>query len=89
MNNLPIILAFGGAYIMGLIFLHLVPEAFGFNSIAGIFVLVGFLVQIFLEYISKGLEHGHAPLLEHNQARSTLVTASATYVKLDNASRAI
>lgn len=59
MNNLPIILAFGGAYIMGLIFLHLVPEAFSFNSIAGIFVLLGFLVQIFLEYISKGLEHGH------------------------------
>jgi len=59
MSNLSLILAFGGAYIMGLIFLHLVPEAFSFNSVAGTFVLVGFLVQIFLEYISKGLEHGH------------------------------
>jgi hypothetical protein len=59
MRNLSLILAFGGAYIMGLIFLHLIPEAFSFSSIAGVFVLVGFLVQIFLEYISKGLEHGH------------------------------
>ena len=55
MNNLPIFLAFGGAFIMGLIFLHLVPEAFSFSANAGIFVLLGFLVQIFLEYISKGL----------------------------------
>ncbi|MGY8918326.1 MAG: hypothetical protein ACKVJ6_08630 [Flavobacteriales bacterium] len=62
MRNLSIILAFGGAYIMGLIFLHLVPEAFSFSGIAGTFVLIGFLVQIFLEYISKGLEHGHVHL---------------------------
>jgi zinc and cadmium transporter len=60
-NHLSLILAFGGAYIIGLLFLHLVPEAFGYNGkIAGLFVLIGFLVQILLEYISKGLEHGHA-----------------------------
>lgn len=58
-KNLNIILAFGGAYIMGLLFLHLVPEAFSYGTIAGSFVLIGFLVQILLEYISKGLEHGH------------------------------
>lgn len=58
-KHLSIILAFGGAYIMGLLFLHLVPEAFSYGSIAGSFVLVGFLVQILLEYLSKGLEHGH------------------------------
>jgi len=69
MRNLSIILAFGGAYIMGLIFLHLVPEAFRFHSIAGTFVLIGFLVQIFLEYISKGLEHGHVHLSpSHNHS---------------------
>ena len=56
MNNLSIILAFGGAFIMGLIFLHLVPEAFSYSSIAGTFVLIGFLLQILLEYLSKGLE---------------------------------
>ena len=60
-NHLSLILAFGGAYIIGLLFLHLVPEAFSYDGkIAGVFVLIGFLVQILLEYISKGLEHGHA-----------------------------
>tara|TARA_B100000780_G_scaffold277937_1_gene249941 strand:- start:164 stop:961 length:798 start_codon:yes stop_codon:yes gene_type:complete len=62
MKNLSIILAFGGAFIMGLIFLHLVPEAFSFSSIAGTFVLIGFVLQILLEYLSKGLEHGHVHL---------------------------
>lgn len=67
-KNLNLILAFGGSYIMGLLFLHLVPEAYSYNStnnIAGIFVLVGFLVQILLEYISMGLEHGHVHLEGH------------------------
>ena len=48
--------------------MHLVPEAYSYNStinIAGIFVLVGFLVQILLEYISMGLEHGHVHLKGH------------------------
>lgn len=64
-KNLNLILAFGGSYIMGLLFLHLVPEAYSYGAsfnIAGVFVLVGFLVQILLEYISMGLEHGHVHL---------------------------
>jgi hypothetical protein len=67
-KNLNIILAFGGSYIMGLLFLHLVPEAYAFSStvtVAGVFVLVGFLVQILLEHISMGLEHGHVHLDGH------------------------
>ena len=76
MNNLPIFLAFGGAFIMGLIFLHLVPEAFSFSTNAGIFVLLGFLVQIFLEYISKGLEHGHVHHSEHGKVLKVLPWAA-------------
>lgn len=66
--NLPLILAFGGAYIMGLLFLHLIPETFTIQSyavVAGLFVLFGFIVQILLEYISMGLEHGHVHLDGH------------------------
>lgn len=76
-KNLSIILAFGGAYIMGLLFLHLVPEAFSYGSIAGSFVLVGFLVQILLEYLSKGLEHGHVHVHEgHNHSHAALPWAA-------------
>lgn len=79
MNNLSIILAFGGAFIMGLIFLHLVPEAFSYSSIAGTFVLIGFLVQILLEYLSKGLEHGHVHLNDSssNHLASTVMPWAA------------
>ena len=56
---LPLLLAFGGAFLLGLCFLHLLPEAFGANSRAGLWVIGGFLVQIGLEYLSKGMEHGH------------------------------
>ena len=67
-KNLNLILAFGGSYIMGLLFLHLVPETYSYGSsfnVAGVFILIGFLVQILLEYISMGLEHGHVHLDGH------------------------
>ena len=82
MNNLSIILAFGGAFIMGLIFLHLVPEAFSYSSIAGTFVLIGFLVQILLEYLSKGLEHGHVHLNNSSSHKTSTVMPWAAIVSL-------
>ena len=58
-RQLPLLLAFGGAFLLGLCFLHLLPEAFTANGRAGLWVIGGFLVQIGLEYLSKGMEHGH------------------------------
>ena len=58
-RQLPLLLAFGGAFLLGLCFLHLLPEAFEADSRAGLWVIGGFLVQIGLEYLSKGMEHGH------------------------------
>lgn len=66
-RHLNLILAFGGAYLIGLAFLHLVPEVFisaaSGNGIsvreAGFLVLAGFLLQLVLEYLSGGVEHGH------------------------------
>lgn len=58
-RQLPLLLAFGGAFLLGLCFLHLLPEAFEANGRAGLWVVGGFLVQIGLEYLSKGMEHGH------------------------------
>lgn len=58
-QNLPLLLTFGGAFLLGLCFLHLLPEAFISNGQAGFWVIGGFLIQIALEYLSKGMEHGH------------------------------
>lgn len=54
-------LAAGGAYLMTILFTHILPELFEvLGQTAGIVLLIGFLVQILLENFSKGIEHGHA-----------------------------
>ncbi len=56
------LLAFTGAFLLGITLLHLVPEAFeGLGKIAGLFIFLGFLLQVFLQQWSQGLEHGHTP----------------------------
>ena len=39
MDNLPLVLSFGGSFIIGMCFLHLVPEAFVATEHAGLFVI--------------------------------------------------
>lgn len=60
-NSLKLLLAFSGAYLLGITFLHLLPEIYigEHNHTTGLWVLVGFLVQVLLEVFSKGMEHGH------------------------------
>ncbi len=58
---LKLILSFSGAYLFAITVLHLIPDAYSGNDAheIGIFILVGFLLQIFLEQFSEGVEHGH------------------------------
>lgn len=58
---LKLILSFSGAYLFAITVLHLIPDAFGGpdRGEIGIFILVGFLLQVFLEQFSEGVEHGH------------------------------
>lgn len=67
-GRLPLVLAFGGAYLIGLIFLHLVPEAYAHSQQVGWYVLLGFLIQVVLEWMSKGIEHGHVHLPKSKNA---------------------
>ena len=54
------VLSFAGAYILGISVLHLMPMVFGVGSPnIGIWVLAGFFLQLFLERLSSGVEHGH------------------------------
>jgi zinc and cadmium transporter len=58
---LKLILSFSGAYLFAITVLHLIPDAYSgsdHNQI-GIFILIGFLLQILLEQFSEGVEHGH------------------------------
>jgi len=57
---LKFLLAFSGAFLIGITFLKLVPEVFSTPSVyVGLFVLLGFLLQLLLELITEGAEHGH------------------------------
>ena len=54
------LLAFSGAYVLGISLLHLLPEAcVAIGNKAGVFILAGFIAQLLMEQLSKGIEHGH------------------------------
>lgn len=53
-------LAFSGGFLLAIAFIHFLPELYAEQHTSiGVWVLVGFLVQLFLEYFSGGIEHGH------------------------------
>ena len=56
-------LAFSGGFLLAIIFEHLLPHLYhdGTHEL-GLFILLGFLVQLILEYFSGGIEHGHVHL---------------------------
>jgi zinc and cadmium transporter len=58
---LKLILSFSGAYLFAITVLHLIPDAYSGpeHEEIGIFILIGFLLQVFLEQFSEGVEHGH------------------------------
>ncbi|PWL28829.1 MAG: ZIP family metal transporter [Fluviicola sp. XM-24bin1] len=57
---IKILLAFSGGFLLSIAFIHFIPELYEHSELQiGIFILVGFLVQLFLEFFSGGIEHGH------------------------------
>ena len=59
----PIIISFSVAIVLTLLCTHILPELFSENSHkVGYFLLAGFVLQILLELLSKGIEHGHVHL---------------------------
>ncbi|PVX44744.1 hypothetical protein C8C85_0494 [Flavobacterium sp. 103] len=59
-TNLKLLLAFSGSFLLSLTVMHLLPEVYeSKNHNIGIFIMMGILFQIILEFFSKGAEHGH------------------------------
>ena len=57
---LPRLLSFSGAYLLAIAALELIPEVFiGAPESVGLWLLLGFFVQLMLESFSEGVEHGH------------------------------
>ena len=66
---LKLVLSFSGAYLFAITVLHLIPDIYESASAKiGIYVLAGFLLQIFLEFFSEGIEHGHIHVHNHSES---------------------
>lgn len=54
------LLSLSGTFLLAISFCHLLPEAYSTLDLnAGYFVLGGFFLQVILEYLTHGVEHGH------------------------------
>ncbi len=54
-------MAFSGSFLLSITVFELFPEIYNnsLNKSIGVFVMIGVLLQIILEFFSKGAEHGH------------------------------
>jgi len=59
-KTVQLLLSFSGAYLLAISILHLLPEVYAvYNKTIGIYILLGLLLQLILDFFSKGAEHGH------------------------------
>lgn len=61
-SNFKLVLVFAGSYLFSITILHILPELFADKVVAysmGLYVLLGFLLQQVLVFMSSGIEHGH------------------------------
>lgn len=59
-NSIKLLLSFSGAFLLSVIIFEFLPEVYGGEiENIGVYIMAGLLVQIFLEFGSKGAEHGH------------------------------
>lgn len=63
-----LLLSFSGAYLLSITVFELLPNVYESGSAQiGVFIMLGLLLQIILEFLSKGAEHGH---MHHDETAS-------------------
>lgn len=69
-ENFKLLLAFSGAFLLALTVFELLPSVYEDSNAktVGVFIMLGILLQIFLEFFSKGAEHGHVHINSDNSA---------------------
>jgi len=59
-KNLKLLLAFSGALLLSITVFNFLPEVYqSTDKSIGLYIMIGILLQIILEFFSKGAEHGH------------------------------
>lgn len=56
------LLSFSGAFLFAICVLHLIPDLYqhGHDHTPGLLIVAGFISQFLLDFLSRGVEHGHA-----------------------------
>lgn len=93
---LKLLIAFSGAFLLSFSFNEIIPAIFANHEVkevcehahahsehgttAGIFILIGFFIQLTLDYITKGVEHGHQH--EHINSDSNHHNKTISYIPI-------
>lgn len=78
-KNIRLLISFSGAFLLAISVLHLIPEIYSnYTEKIGLFILVGFLLQLLLEFFSDGIEHGHF----HSHKKSLITFPFAIFISL-------
>jgi zinc and cadmium transporter len=60
-KKMHLLLAFSGSFLLSITFLHLIPETIEDQGHkAGLYILIGFFLQLFIQRFTHGVEHGHS-----------------------------
>jgi len=67
-KNVKLLLAFSGAFLLSLTIFELLPQVYNHldTKLTGLAIMAGILLQIILEFFSKGAEHGHVHTSKNN-----------------------
>jgi zinc transporter ZupT len=70
MFNTRLLLSFSGAFLLALTLFEMLPEVYEHldSKLTGLFIMSGILLQIILEFFSKGAEHGHVHIHKNDTA---------------------
>lgn len=85
-KSIKLLLAFSGAFLLALTFFELLPEVYEDNSpkTIAVLILAGILLQVFLEFFSKGAEHGHMHIdLQKNKFPLLLFLSLAVHALIE------
>ncbi|MFK7785484.1 MAG: ZIP family metal transporter [Crocinitomicaceae bacterium] len=81
---IKLMLAFSGGFLLSLAFIHFIPELYEHSHAkVGIYILVGFLIQLILEFFSGGIEHGHIHTSKEEKFPIALVIALSAHALLE------
>lgn len=81
---IKLMVAFSGGFLLSLAFIHFIPELYQHSTLnIGIFILIGFLVQLILEFFSGGIEHGHVHAIHGAKVPIVLVLALSLHSFLE------